>query len=587
MRFKALVVCFCLSAAFPCHVFGETPPDAATASPTAATVSPVAAALSPTAALPPTAATVLPAAANVSASASTPAKEERAAKPQKVKLDLRDADIQAVVNLLARWKNLIVVMGDDVKAKVTINSPREMSVDEAYAVVMAVLDTKGITITCTDRFLKVMMKRDAVQRPVDTYYGLLPESVPAEDRVVTHVIPLKNANASEVLGSIRALISTTGNAFDHKNTNSIIITDVATNIRRLLAIIGHMDVVHAEPAGDEKTSVYAVKYLKSKDLADALGKVFGEKKQQGAPEIRITPVDTANAIIVTAGKDMHPQIQSTIDRLDTRKRQVLIEAKIVEATVSNGVDFGVNLTKLLFSAGEFGNSITMAGKLSDPFITYTVTSDRLTAALEMAASKGIINILSSPRVLTSDNSKAKIVVADEQPILKSVTDLGSTVAGGTGKTVSDFVYKDVGIELEVTPRINVDRDVALDVTFKISSIISEVTFPGGIQAPKIGKRESNTSVTIMDNHTLVIGGLMKDSKRDERVKVPVLGDIPFIGFLFSRLHKVNERTELLVFITPHVVANTEDGGNLTKSELDAVGHDLKLLNSDGSKETRK
>lgn len=554
MRMRAGLICFCMFTMLSAVASGEPLPGAAAADAPAT------------------------AAGQANGLKTVPAKETAVkAAPQKIKLDLRDAEIQTVVNLLARLKNLIVIMGDDVKGKVNISSPRELTVDEAYAVAMAVLDTKGITLTSTDKFLKVMMKRDSVQRPVDTYYGLLPESVPAEDRVITHVIPLKNASAADVLGSIRPLISTTGNAFDNKSTNSIIITDVATNIRRLLIIIGHMDVIRSEPVGEENTLVYAVRYLKSKDLADALGKVFSDKKG-GKTDIRITPVDTANALIVTAGKDMHPQIKLTIDNLDVRKRQVLIEARIVEATVSDGVDFGIYLKKLLFDAGGHNHSVLSGKNLKDSFFSYTVTSDKLDVALQMAASKGVINILSSPRILTSDNSKAKIVVADEQPILKSVTDLGGTQAGTTGKTVSDFVYKDVGIELEVTPRINVDRDVAMDVSFKISSIIALVNFPGDIQAPQIGKRESNTSVTIMDNHTLVIGGLMKDSKRDERQKIPLLGDIPFFGYLFSTLHKINERTELLVFITPRVVATSEDGGKLTQSEIDATGQDLKELN---------
>lgn len=498
-------------------------------------------------------------------------------KPQKIRLDLRDAEIKTVVNLLAKLSDLIVIMGDDVKGKVTISSPKDVTVEEAYEIVMAMLETKGISLIKTDKFLKVIQKREAIQKPIDTYYGLAPESVPSEDRVVTHIIPLKNANASDILGSIRPLISPTGNAFENKNTNAIVMTDVATNIRRLLTIIGYLDVVRIDPVGDESTVVFPIKYMKAKDIADPLSKVFSDSKS-GKSGIKITPVDSANSLIVTAGKDMQPHIKSTLDTLDVRKRQVLIEAKIVEATLTKGLDFGLHgdaTFKSLVGGHKIDGTAALGSAVSNPFIAFTAKTARVNAALELLATKNRISILSSPRILTSDNQKSKITVADEQPILKSVTDLGGTQVGAAGKTVSDFVYKDVGIELEVTPRINVDRDVAMDVYFKISSILSEVEFPGGIKAPRIGKRESTTSVTVMDSDTLVIGGLMQDSSRDERQKVPILGDIPLLGLLFSKIHKVDERTELLVFITPYVVENKEEGGKLTGYEINKAGEDLR------------
>ena len=526
----------------------------------------------------------LPVCTHAQEAAPAPAADKKPAEPQapdqktqKMRLDLRDAEIKTVVNLLAKLSNLIVIMGDDVKGKVTISSPKDVTIEEAYEIVMAVLDTKGISLIKTDRFLKVIQKREALQKPIDTYYGLAPESVPNEDRVITHIIPLKNAGASDILSSIRPLISPTGNAFENKNTNAIIITDVATNIRRLLTVIGHMDIIRTEAVGDESTIVYSIRYMKSKDIADPLSKVFADKKT-GKADIKITPVDSANALIVTAGKDMHPHIKATLDSLDVRRRQVLIEAKIVEATLTKGLDFGIHgdtTFKSIVEGHTINQTAKMGSAIADAFLAYTAKTAKVNLALEALARKDKISILSSPRILTSDNQKSKITVADEQPILKSVTDLGSTQAGAAGKTVSDFVYKDVGIELEVTPRINVDRDVAMDIFFKISSILSEVEFPGGIKAPRIGKRESTTSVTVMDGDTLVIGGLMKDSARDERQKVPLLGDIPLLGWLFSKVHKVNERTELLVFITPHVVENREEGGKLTSSEINKAGEDLK------------
>jgi len=496
-------------------------------------------------------------------------------KERDIRIDFRDAEISTIINFLAKLSNLIVVMGDDIKGRVSVTSPTPLNLNEVYEVLMAVLETKGITLVRTDKLLKAIPKRDAAQKWIDTYYGADPKTVPFEDRVITQIAPVQYGKASDMLNNIRPLISPTGNAFVSNETNVIVITDVATNIRKLLAIVKHLDVSRIEVV-EEDTRVYPVRYMKAKDIGDALGKVFAEKKGD-KQEVKVTPVETVNALIVTANKNAHPRIKQIVDSLDIRKKQVLIEAKIVEATLSKGLDFGINLAQYLLEKGGVKHTITMKGGLANPLVSYTIKSDRLDATLNMLAEKKIINIISSPRILTSDNQKAKIIVGQEQPILKSVTDLGGTQGGTTGKTVSDFVYKDVGIDLEVTPRINVDKDVAMDVSFKITSILSEVEFPGNIKAPQMGKREASTGVIIMDGYTLVIGGMRENGQRDERQKIPILGDIPLIGLLFSKIRKVNNQTELLVFITPHVVENTAEGEDLTESETEKTGEDFRKI----------
>lgn len=485
----------------------------------------------------------------------------------------QDADIKTVVEMMARMSGLIAIIGDDVKGKLSVTSGKRLTLPEAYRVFNAVLDVRGFTIIKTDTFLKVMPKRDALQRPIDIYFGIDIDQVPEEDRVITQIIPISNTKASTVLDNVRQLISPTGNIFVNQDTNALVVTDSAMNIRRLLKLIAFLDMQHSNAKRDS-TTVYAVRYMKAKDLADALGKVFTAKAGDTA-EIRITPVETVNSLIVTADIDTQPAIQKTIAALDTRKRQVLIEAKIVEVTLSKGLDFGLNLVEYLFQTGDNLKSTLKVGTgdIAGSYVNYTVfKAGRLNASLQMLAKDDRVNILSAPRILTSDNQKARILVGQEQPILKSTTVLEGN------KTVSDYVYKDVGIELEVTPRITIDRDIALDLQQKVTSILSEVEFPGGVKAPLVGKREANTSVVVQDGQTLVIGGLMKNDLRDERQKVPILGDIPVIGWLFSRIRKVNERTELLVFITPTVIMTSAEGAEMAAREEERTGKEFKELN---------
>lgn len=501
-------------------------------------------------------------------------KEEKEEK--NITFNFKDAELKNIIQFMAKLSNLIVILDEKtVKGKISIKTPEKLSISGAYVVLMAILENRGLTLIKTDKFLKVSKKKDAVRKPVETFFGADPMKVPEEDRVITQIIPVNNIKSSIILSSIKPLISKTGHVFENKETNFVLITDIASNIKRILHIIKYLDI-QILASQDALTEVYKIKYLKAKEMADALGKVFGKKGGASGKgeEVKMTPVESANAIIITAGKDLHSQIKNTLKELDVRQMQVLIEVKIIEFSYTSGLSFGVQLDQVLnagVNAREAQIDMFSGERLADKFISFTYEQARLNVAIDALAKHNTINILSTPRLLTSDNQKASIKVGKEQPILKSVTNLDGT-SGGTGKTVSDYTYKDIGIELEVTPNINVDKDVSLGIKFKVTTILAQETFPGGVTVPVIGKREAETNVTVMDRHTLVIGGLIRDSFRDERRKVPFLGDIPLLGLLFSHIEKINEKTELLIFITPNVIANAEEGSIVTQSEKAKIGN---------------
>jgi len=485
-------------------------------------------------------------------------------KDGKLTLDLRKIELRSFINLMAKLNDLIAIMGDDVKGKVTIFAPQKLDMEGGFEVLMAVLDAKGFTILRSEKFLKVVRKNEAVQKPIDVSFGADPDQIPNEDRVITQVVPIEFGDANEILNNIRPLISSTGNAFVNKDSNSLILTDVATNIKRMLILVDHLDKPKPEVIRGE-TVVYAVRYMKAKDISDALEKVYGSKGASGdakknSQEFKVTTVEAVNSLIITTTKGMHAEIKKTLASLDIRLRQVLIEVKIAEATFIDGLSFSNAITKYMEIKGDTTHSAKFGSSIQNPFITYEFTSDNLAGILEMFRQDDELRILSSPRILSSDNQKAKIVVGQEQPILKSTTDVSDS-----GDTVSDFIFKDIGLELEVTPHINVDRDVALEVSFKITSIL-RFEDVGDQRQPVIGKREASSYVTVKDGNTLVIGGLIENNTRDLRNKVPILGDLPVLGWLFSTINKTNEQTELLLFITPHVVASANEGIALTEKQ---------------------
>lgn len=509
-------------------------------------------------------------------------KEEKP-EEKNISFNFKNAEIKSILQFMAKQTNRIVIMDEKIKGKITVKTGEKLTLSEAFVVLMALLESKGLTLIKTDKFLKIAKKKEAIGKPVETFFGADPAIAPDEDRVITQIIPIEHTKSKTILAGIKPLISRTGHVFDNDETNFIVITDVASNIKRIMHIIKRLDVkIIAKDT--EFTKVYMINNLKAEEISTALTAVFGQRGGMGGgskeKKVKITTLKSANAIIVTAVTEMHSQIKSTLKKLDVRQMQVLIEVKIIEATYSSGLSFGIQLEQVLNQgSGETSGKVVMGGRMLDKFISFTANNSRLTAAIDALAKNNLINILSTPRLLTSDNKKASITVGREQPILKSVTDLGST-GGGEGKTVSDYEYKDIGIELEITPSINANRDVYLDISFKVTSILYDETFPGNVHVPVVGKREAKTSVTILDNHTLILGGLIRDSFRDERQKVPFLGDIPILGVLFSHIEKINEKTELLIFLTPHVIANSEEGTAITQSERDQMGNKVEEVLED-------
>ncbi len=164
-----------------------------------------------------------------------------------------------------------------------------------------------------------------------------------------------------------------------------------------------------------------------------------------------------------------------------------------------------------------------------------------------------MNVLSTPQILTTDNQKAKIVVGQNVPF-----PTGSTVGTG-GQTVRTIERRDVGITLEITPQILEGDKVRLDIRQEISSVV-ETTNTALLTdvGPSTNKREASTSVIVDNQQPVVIGGLIKDDIKKTESKIPLLGDIPLLGWLFKFQSKRNEKTNLLIFLTPYIVKDSED-----------------------------
>jgi general secretion pathway protein D len=185
----------------------------------------------------------------------------------------------------------------------------------------------------------------------------------------------------------------------------------------------------------------------------------------------------------------------------------------------------------------------------------------VTAAIRALASTSKLDVLSRPYILTSDNQEASILVGQEVPF---VTNSRTT---DTGQTINTIEYDDIGIILSVTPHINPEGLVIMDVYPEISALTGQtVPISETVNAPVFARRAAQSRVAIRDGQTIVIGGLMEDRNTDHVDKVPILGDIPWLGALFRRTTQDKIKTELLIFLTPHVARVPDDLKSMSESE---------------------
>lgn len=411
--------------------------------------------------------------------------------PADVSLNFRNTDIDLVLQFLSESTGRVFIKSDAVRGFITLNVPGRVPADEAIQILRSVLELKGFTIVKgPGRVMKVVTHNEAVQSDLDVSYGTEISADIHNDRMITHVIPIKYVDARELRTELAALMSKGGALIADERTNALIVTDMASNVRRLLKMIASLDV---------------------------------------------------------------------------RTPQVLIEALIMEISLTDETKLGFEWSHAYGFHGDGHDFQAEVGQDFDvpAFVTeglrYSILrgDGALAGLVQLLATDKNVNILSTPHVMTVNNQPAVIRVGEEVPILTQTRVLED------GDLIRSFDYKSVAVELEVTPRINQDRDVYLKVHPLVKKILG---FNSELNAPILATREAQTSVLIRDGETVVIGGLIKDDESQTVSKIPILGDIPIIGLFFRRQSTINEKTELLVFITPRVVTDTRDARALTRDK---------------------
>lgn len=287
-------------------------------------------------------------------------------------------------------------------------------------------------------------------------------------------------------------------------------------------------------------------------------------------QLRIVPVWRQNALMVVAPPEYKQSVADLISQLDKPGRQVLLSAIVAEVSAEDAKSIGIRWSSQTLTPSDGDNSISIGTNAEGTrnnwatslFDTSVISSNvDLNVLLQALAQKTDVSILSEPRIFTSDNQEAEFFDGQDIPF---VTDSQTNTQGNL---VQSFDYKAVGIQLRIRPRITVKRDVDLKVNLELSSIVPGETLFGGFI---VDRRETTTQLIVKNQQTVVISGILRTEDSDVIRKVPVLGDIPLLGWLFKSKERTKKNTELLVFITPIVVDNTDQSDEVNASFKDRL-----------------
>ncbi len=435
-------------------------------------------------------------------------------RERKITLDFNNVDLPVFIKFISELTNKNFVIDERIKGKVTIFSPAKITADKAYQVFLSVMELKGFTVMPVGDVIQILPVGDVPpERNINVYY-------------------LENANAEEMAKVLSGIL----------------------------------------------TKVTPTPSLRT------------PKEFEGV--VQIIPDKPTNSLIIMASPKDYETVKAVIQKLDVKRKQVYVEAVIMEISLDKLREIGVELQSPLptTATGEIEQELAVAGGTNFGGITSLATQGpigltglavgvvkgtfkfgdktflNVGALLRALQSESDVNILSTPQLLTSDNQKAEIVVGQNVPFVSGQ----SLTPGGVVQTTIE--RKDVGITLRLTPQILENDMVKMDVFQEISTVTETPQAIGNlVVGPTTNKRSANTAIIVKDQQTVVLGGLIRDNILKAERKVPILGSIPILGWLFKYQSKRVEKTNLLIFLTPYIVKEPAELDTITERK----GEDMK------------
>jgi general secretion pathway protein D len=488
---------------------------------------------------------------------------------REVTFNFVDVDLPVITKFVSEITRKNFILDERVKGKITIIAPVKLSIDDTFELFKALLEMKGFTVIPSGmNAYSIIPFAEARQK------GLKFEKVgqAVNTGFAAQVIPLKYIYAAEVLKLVQPIISKDGYASVFGQGNLMLVLDSAANIKNILSIV---DIIDKPSETQGMINIYFLENADATELAKVLEAVI--KTAQTLPQrqasalafeavsgITVTADKASNALIVVASPADYRNLLEKIKQLDKRRRQVFVQAVIAEINLDKLKDIGTELT---VSGGGTTGNLTTAG-VFDPFnilaqaspqqfaivtaLTALTGNVRIGANVHALFSNSAINVLSTPTIMTSDNKEAEIFVGENVPFVTSVT--STTV---TSLPQQSIERKDTGIILRITPQITEGDYLKLDIYQEISAV-KDALSKGAAADITTTKRSAKTSVVVKDKDTVVIGGLIQDRDSTISNKIPLLGDIPLLGWLFKYKSIQRQKINLLITLTPRIIKSAQD-----------------------------
>jgi type II secretory pathway component GspD/PulD (secretin) len=457
-------------------------------------------------------------------------------------LDFRNTSVTDALRSLAQLININLMLSPQIQGNVTILFS-DVTIQEAFNTLMTSYD---LSYAWEGNILRIFPKSEAP--------------------LITRIFPIQHTNATDIKTIVdRMLTEGRGSSEIDARTNSLMVTDTAAKLAEIKSLLPQIDVRESsvDISSRPLTEVFYLDYADASTLIEPIkmlstGVQIQEFSSSSASQAGAgggEGTGRMDMMIITDTQNNLQRIRELVEKLDVSPIQITIDAHIFEIDKNEEERLGINWQKSIPIAGTEENLFEMTIAPEDAsaggtgvFRFGSLDINQFTALLAMLKTHSFAKVLSNPVITTLNNREANITVGQSIPYVSA-----SQVNAETGQVTNTIAQANANISLVVTPSVTGNDEVFLDIQPTISSVLG-FTELGGNSTPNLSTRSAVTQVICQNNHTIVIGGMIKTDKSESTSKVPFLGDLPGIGKFFQKKTQREVRTELIIFITPHIVS---------------------------------
>ncbi|HET8655015.1 MAG TPA: secretin N-terminal domain-containing protein [Longimicrobiaceae bacterium] len=471
-------------------------------------------------------------------------------------LNFQDADLRVVVASLAQLAGLTVSYSGLPSRKVTLRSAAPVRRSQLRSMLESVLSQQGLSLVEEGGLARVVSAAPPEKAPAPPRPAPEERQVETSDGVHLYIYRLRHSRAEHVAETLRSLFGIASKDGDGRSSGTRRVGG-APHYRLANPLAAPAP---AQPSGTPESPAPG-------------GAAVSALPAELHGSVQIVPDPLTNTLLIRSDADDYQILQAAIGELDIRPLQVLIEVLIAEVRHDHEFDLGATLDvpdqQEKRSGATIGGSLTGSSAGDVALHILGVGSVKADVILHALASTSSVKILSRPIVLAQNNQEARIMVGTQRPFIQISRSLP------TEDAVRDQVvqYRDVGTSLTITPTVNPDGYVTLELKQEVSGATTETQFG----APVISTRELETQLFLKDGHTAVIGGLMDQQREDVNGGIPVLRSLPLIGSLFRSTQQRHSTTELFLLLTPHVIRTDEemdDASGQLQERSKAIHHEI-------------